>query len=81
MKVLIQENSKLQDLMVYNDGSVTKDQSGRGFTVTKAATTIHNYSAHKAKDITPATAWRREAWREEVLDDLLEGERHGERKC
>ena len=24
---------------------------------------------HKAKDITPSTAWRREAWKEEVLDD------------
>ena len=26
---------------------------------------------HKAKDITPSTAWRREAWKEEVLGDLL----------
>ena len=24
----------------------------------------------KAKDITPSIAWRREAWKEEVLDDL-----------
>ena len=72
MKVLIQENSQLQDLMVYTDGSVTKDQSGWGFTVKKAATTIHKYSAHKAKDTTPSTAWSREAWKEGVLDDLLE---------
>ena len=26
---------------------------------------------HKAKDITPLIAWRREAWEEEALDDLL----------
>ena len=25
---------------------------------------------HKAKDITPSMAWRREAWKEEALDDL-----------
>ena len=25
---------------------------------------------HKAKDITPPIAWRREAWKEEALDDL-----------
>jgi len=25
---------------------------------------------HKAKDITPSIAWRREAWKEEALDDL-----------
>ena len=32
-QVLIQENSKPQDLIVYTDGSVTKDKSGWGFTV------------------------------------------------
>ena len=26
---------------------------------------------HTAKDITPSIAWRREAWKEESLDDLL----------
>ena len=80
MKLLIQENGKLQDLMVYTDGSVTKDQSGWGFTVKKAATTIHKNSALKAKDITPSTAWSREAWKEEVLDDLLERMREGYRQ-
>ena len=25
---------------------------------------------HKAKDITPSITWRREAWKEDVLDDL-----------
>ena len=42
---LIQENSKPQDLIVYTDGSVTKDLSGRGFTVKQCATTIHEDSA------------------------------------
>ena len=28
IKLLIQENSKLQDLIVYTDGSVTTDQPG-----------------------------------------------------
>ena len=33
IKLLIQENSKPQDLIVYTDGSVTKDQPRWGFTV------------------------------------------------
>ena len=37
---LIQENSQLQDLLVYTDSSVNKDQSGWGFTVRQGATTI-----------------------------------------
>ena len=45
IKLLIQENSKPQDLIVYTDGSVTKDQSGWGFTVKQGATTIHEDSA------------------------------------
>ena len=43
VKLLIEENSKPQDLIVYSDGSVTKDQSGWGFTVKQGATTIHNF--------------------------------------
>ena len=39
--IIIQENSKLQDLIVYTDGSVTKDQSGWGFTVKQGVTTTH----------------------------------------
>ena len=30
---------------MYTDGSVTKDQSGWGFTVKQGVTTIHEYSA------------------------------------
>ena len=44
-RVRDQENSKPQDLIVYTDGSVTKDQSGWGFTVKQGATTIHEHSA------------------------------------
>ena len=44
IKLLIQENSEPQDLIVYTDGSVTKDQSGWGFTVKQGATTIHEDS-------------------------------------
>ena len=39
MTLLIQENSRPQDLIVHTDGSVTKDQSGWGFTVKQGATT------------------------------------------
>ena len=45
IKLFIQQNSKPQDLIVYTDGSVTKDQSGWGFTVKQGATTIHEDSA------------------------------------
>ena len=41
VKLLIEENNKTQDLIVYTDGSVTKYRSGWGFTVKQGATTIH----------------------------------------
>ena len=40
IKFLIQENRKPPDIIVYTDGSVTKDQSGWGFTVKQGATII-----------------------------------------
>ena len=43
IKPLIQENSKAQNI-VYTDGSVTKDQSGWGFTAKQGATSIHEDS-------------------------------------
>ena len=52
IKLLIQENSKQQDRILYIDGSVTKDQSGWGFTVKQGATTIHEESA-----VTHALRW------------------------
>ena len=45
IKLLIQENSKPQDPIVYTNALVTKDQSGWGFTVKQGATTIHEDSA------------------------------------
>ena len=45
IKLLIKENSRPQDLIAYTAGSVTKDQSGWGFTVKQDATTIHEDSA------------------------------------
>ena len=44
IKFLINKNSKAQD-PVNTVGSVTKDQSGWGFTVKQDATTIHEDSA------------------------------------
>ena len=44
-KLLIQENSKPQDLIMYTDDSVTKDQSGWGITVKQGEATIHEDSA------------------------------------
>ena len=41
MKLLVKESSRLQYLIAYTAGSVTKDQSGWGFTVQQGATTIH----------------------------------------
>ena len=41
-----QENNKMQDLIAYTYGSVTKDQSGPwGFAVKQGATAIHEDSA------------------------------------
>ena len=45
IKLLIQEKSKLQELVLYTDGSVTKDQARWGFTAKEGATTIHKDSA------------------------------------
>ena len=45
IKLLLQENSKSQDLIVYTDGSVIKDQSGWGFSVKQGVTTIRGDSA------------------------------------
>ena len=41
IRQLIQENSKPQDLIVYTECSVTKDQPGWSFIVKQGATTIH----------------------------------------
>ena len=45
IKLLIHENCKPLDLILYTDGPVTKDQSWWGFTVKQGATTIYEDSA------------------------------------
>ena len=45
IKLVSQENNKLQDPIVYTDGSVTEVQSGWGFSVKQGVTTIHEDSA------------------------------------
>ena len=40
----------------------------------------HTSCGHKASDITPSIAWRREAWKEEALDDLPERTRESHRQ-
>ena len=44
LELLIQENSKLQDLILFTEGLVTKRQSGWGFTVKQCVTTINKDS-------------------------------------
>ena len=36
----------------------------------KALRSLRHYLRARAKDITPSIVWRREAWKEEALDDL-----------
>ena len=38
---------------------------------------LRHYLKHRAKVITPSIAWRREARKENALDDLLESTRDG----
>ena len=45
IRVILEENSQPQDLIVYTDGSVTKSQSGWAFTVKQDGKTIHEDSA------------------------------------
>lgn len=40
IKLLVYKNSKLQDLIVCADGSVTKDKSGQGCSINQGASTI-----------------------------------------
>ena len=55
IKLLFQENSKPQDLIVYTDGPVTKDQWGWGFTVKQDMITIHEDGAASTVSATSLT--------------------------
>ena len=46
--MLVDANSKPHDIVIYTDGSVTRDRSGWGFTVKQGGRTVHEDSgAHR----------------------------------
>ena len=48
VQMLVEANSKPHDIVIYTDGSVTKDRSGWGFTVKQGGRTVHEDSgAHR----------------------------------
>ena len=48
VQMLVEANSKPHDIVVYTDGSVTRDRSGWGFTVKQDGRTVHEDSgAHR----------------------------------
>ena len=48
VKMLVEANSKPHDIVIYSDGSVTRDRSGWGFTVKQGGRTVHEDSgAHR----------------------------------
>ena len=50
VQMLVKANSKPHDIVIYKDGSVTRDRSGWGFTVKKGGRTMHEDSrAHRVK--------------------------------
>ena len=66
--MLFEANSKPHDIMIYTDGSVTRDRSGLGFTVKQGGRTVHEDSgAHRVttssltmevEAVTHAIQWR-----------------------
>ena len=44
VRMLVEANSKPHDIVIYTDGSVTRDRSGRGFTVKQGGRTVHEDS-------------------------------------
>ena len=42
--MLVEVNSKPHDIVIYTDGSVTRDQYGWGFTVKQGRRTVHEDS-------------------------------------
>ena len=48
VQMLVEANSKPHDIVIYTDGSVTRDRSGWGFTVKQDGRTVHEDSgAHR----------------------------------
>ena len=49
VQMIVDANSKPHDIVIYTDGSVTRDQSGWGFTIKQAGRTAHgDNGAHRA---------------------------------
>ena len=44
VQMLVEANSKLYDIVIYTDGSVTRDRSGWRFTVKQGGRTVHEDS-------------------------------------
>ena len=44
VQMLVEANNKPHDIVIYMDGSVTKDRSGWGFTVKQGGRTVHEDS-------------------------------------
>ena len=61
--MLVEANSKPHDIVIYTDGSVTRDRSGWGFTVKQGGRTVHEDSgAHRVttmevEAVTHAIQW------------------------
>ena len=50
VQMLVESNSKPHDIVIYTDGSATRDRSGWGFTVKQGGRTVHEDSgAHRVK--------------------------------
>ena len=50
VRILVETNSKPHDIMMYTDGSVTRDRSGCWFTVRQGGRTVHDDSiAHRVR--------------------------------
>ena len=50
-QMLVEANSKPYDIVIYTDGSVTRDQSGWGFTVKQGGRIVHEDSGAHNHDL------------------------------
>ena len=53
VQMLVEANSKPHDIVIYTDGSVTRDQSGLGFTVKQGGGSVHEDSGAHSHDLQP----------------------------
>ena len=57
VEMLVKANSKPHDIVIYTDGSVTRDRSGWGFTVKQGGRTVHEDSG-AYRVTTSSRPWR-----------------------